>query len=205
MWTDIPKTLSKICVNISKCQSMLFKTNILMKMKLYQYFYEKKIFEIQIPTRSKKYFYYAINCLHLWICNGSIKYFQIFACLFWGILCKWNLHHCGQRWGKAWFWDAAQNRFVPHWREPQYLQKVKEQVDKDLAQKSQSDEVSERGALISTDLDLKQKEAGGWAARHLFPTAARGAACRVAAVLWVGIPAPAPRQKELSFQLRGIE
>lgn len=97
MWTDIPKTLSKICVNISKCQSMLFKTNILMKMKLYQYFYEKKIFEIQIPTRSKKYFYYAINCLHLWICNGSIKYFQIFACLFWGILCKWNLHHCGQR------------------------------------------------------------------------------------------------------------
>jgi len=45
MWADIPKTLSKIWVNISKCKSMLFKINILMKTKLYQYFNENKIFE----------------------------------------------------------------------------------------------------------------------------------------------------------------
>lgn len=33
-WTDIPKTLSKIWVKIFKCKIMLFKANILMKMKL---------------------------------------------------------------------------------------------------------------------------------------------------------------------------
>lgn len=49
MWTDIPKTLSKIWVNISKCKSMLFKINVLKKIKLYQYFNEK-IFEIKIMT-----------------------------------------------------------------------------------------------------------------------------------------------------------
>lgn len=35
IWTDIPKTLSKIWVNTFKCKSTLFKISILMKMKVF--------------------------------------------------------------------------------------------------------------------------------------------------------------------------
>lgn len=61
MWAASSKALSKIWVNLSKCKSMLFNSSILMKMDLYQYFYE--IFETKTLTRSKKYFCYAINCI----------------------------------------------------------------------------------------------------------------------------------------------
>lgn len=41
-----------------------------------------------------------------------------------------------------------------------------------------------RGVLISTDLDFQQREASGLAAQHLFPMAARKAACCGSAVSW---------------------
>lgn len=44
-------------------------------------------------------------------------------------------------------WDAPQNCFVHHWRETQHLQKARQEVDKDFAQKAESAEASERHVL----------------------------------------------------------
>lgn len=48
--------LSKIWVNTFKCKSTLFTMTNWMKMKLHQYFYERKILDITTPSRSKSYF-----------------------------------------------------------------------------------------------------------------------------------------------------
>lgn len=58
----------------------------------------------------------------------------------------------------------------------QHLQKAKQQVDKDFAQKAESAETSEGRVLTSRGLDLRQREAGGGAEQHPFSTAMSGAA-----------------------------
>lgn len=52
----ISPKLSKPWVNISKCKSTLFIIANWMKMKLHQYFYERKILDITTPSGSNSYF-----------------------------------------------------------------------------------------------------------------------------------------------------